>query len=423
MKGVSLVMLPVYTHYLSPEEYGRLEVIVVFSNLASIFLGFGLVEALYRYVGLATQDECKKQHAAECLLLAVIIAAIAYIFFHFFSSAIALYLPGNITEHEIYLLGVALALGGVVNVPLAWVRITARAGLFFKVTMAKVILQVAMSFYWLTQGLGVESILASGAISTVVIACYLCQLQYRETGFKFSTANLKSIVNYGWPILIGGAATFALAGLDRWLLAEYFGAEDIATYAIALKFALVPVLLIQPFTLWWYPKRFSVLQQTDGVILNAKFATFGAVLAVSMCALLGLIGPILIQWLTPREYHHAANLLPGLLLCTSLKLISELLNLGCYIDANSQKQMVINMVASVVGALLLFVLIPNYHVVGAIASLLVAYSVRTFLFYFHSQRRLYLPYKLTYLFSALSAFVLITFIGQHLEAPLWLAAK
>jgi O-antigen/teichoic acid export membrane protein len=60
MKGISLVMLPIYTSYLMPSDYGRLEVLVIFSNIISIVLGFGLVEALYRFVGLA--DGIKKSN-------------------------------------------------------------------------------------------------------------------------------------------------------------------------------------------------------------------------------------------------------------------------------------------------------------------------------------------------------------------------
>ena len=86
MKGIALIMLPIYTSYLTPADYGRLEVLVIFSNIACIVLGFGLVEALYRFVGLADGIEKKQRHAAECLLVAGIIGIISYITFHFYAK-------------------------------------------------------------------------------------------------------------------------------------------------------------------------------------------------------------------------------------------------------------------------------------------------------------------------------------------------
>jgi len=412
MKGISLVMLPVYTSYIIPSDYGRLEVLVVFSNIVSIILGFGLVEALYRFVGLADGLEQKKRHAAECLFIASIITAISYTIFHFYSKELLTFLPGNISENELYLLGIALSFGGLINIPLAWLRITERAGLFFTISMLKVILQVSLTFYWLIDGWGITSILASGAVSSVIVAIILCFIQLKETKILFSIKHIKSIVIYAGPIFIGGAATFTLSGMDRWLLADHFGATEIAAYAIAIKFALVPALLIQPFTLWWFPKRFSVLKEHDGKNINAHFAIVGAIISVLICGVLGLLGPLLIKYLTPVAYHSAIVILPWLLLCTLLKMLSDLLNLGCFVEKSSKVQMNINLVASAVGGLLLILLVPVFRVNGALIALIVAGVIRLVLFYYFSQKKIYLPYKFGYLYPAISAAVVATWFGQ-----------
>ena len=412
MKGISLVMLPIYTSYLMPSDYGRLELLVVFSNIVSIVLGFGLVEALYRFVGLADGIEKKQRHAAECLLVAGVIALISYGFFHFYSKELLPFLPGDITENELYLLGVALSVGGLINIPLAWLRITERAGLFFTISILKVVLQVSLTFYWLINGWGITSILAAGAISSVIVAIILCIIQLKETKISFSLKNLKSIITYAGPIFIGGAATFTLSGMDRWLLTDYFGTTQIAAYAIAIKFALVPTLLIQPFTLWWFPKRFSVLKEHDGKSINAHFAIVGAIISVLICGGLGLLGPLLIHYLTPIAYHGAISILPWLLLFTLLKMLSDLLNLGCFIEKSSKVQMNINLVASTIGGLLLILLVPLFMIDGALIALIVAGIIRFGLFFYFSQKKIYLPYKFSYLYPAIGAAVVATWFGQ-----------
>jgi O-antigen/teichoic acid export membrane protein len=422
MKGISLIMLPIYTHYLTPADYGRLEVLVVFSNVVSIILGFGLVEALYRFVGLADDNEQKKRHATECLYIASFIAIISYTIFHFYSSDLLTLLPGIITENELYLLGIALSVSGLINIPLAWLRITERAGLFFSISMFKVLLQVAFTFYGLINGWGITSVLGAGAISSVVIALILCAIQLHDTHSEKAHTkkvnndslrkSVKNILTYSGPIFVGGAATFVLSGMDRWILAEHFGAIEIAAYAIAIKFALVPTLLIQPFTLWWYPKRFSMLKEDNGKNLNAHFAILGAIISVIICGSLGLLGPFLIQWLTPVEYHAAIAILPWLLLCTLLKMLSELLNLGCFVEQSTQLQMNINLVACGFGGLLLIVLVPLLRVEGALISLISANAIRMGLFYYYSQKKIFLPYKFGYLFSAISAAFIATWFGQ-----------
>ncbi len=412
MKGISLVMLPVYTHYLPPLEYGRLEILVVMANIASIILGFGLVEALCRFVGLAKTFADKQRHAGECLFIAMIVALLSLTGFYFYSGFMADLLPGEISSQEVFYLGIALAVGGVIDVPLAWLRITDNALLFFKVTMLKVIVQVLLTIYWLSSGLGVLSILMAGAVASVTVAVLLLVIQIRQTGLGFSVHNLSCICRYASPIFIGGLATFALSGMDRWILAKHFGAEQIAAYAIAIKFALVPPLLIQPFTLWWFPKRYSVLNEENGIEMNAHFAILGAIASVSICGVLGLVGPYLIRALTPVTYHQAASILPWLLLCSLIKMVSELLNLGCFIDKTSQLQMKINLVSCSVGAFLLITLVPELMIVGAIISLTLANSLRLLLFYYYSQKQLYLPYKFGYLFTSIGVSVIAMWLGQ-----------
>jgi len=145
--------------------------------------------------------------------------------------------------------------------------------------------------------------------------------------------------------------------------------------------------------------------------------------SVLICGVIGLIGPYLITVLTPTEFHGAITILPWLLLCTLIKMISELLNLGCFVNKDSQTQMHINFFSCGVGAILLLLLVPSFMIFGAITSLLLANSLRLVLFYYFSQKELYLPYKFGYLFTACGATVIAMWIGQQIEGNLWLVSS
>ncbi|MFB1035758.1 MAG: oligosaccharide flippase family protein, partial [Sinobacterium sp.] len=57
MKSVSMIMLPIVTHYLPPAGFGELELLLSISNFFTLLMGFGLVDALYRFAGLGIADE------------------------------------------------------------------------------------------------------------------------------------------------------------------------------------------------------------------------------------------------------------------------------------------------------------------------------------------------------------------------------
>ena len=99
-------------------------------------------------------------------------------------------------------------------------------------------------------------------------------------------------------------------------------------------------------------------------------------------------------------------------MATALKIVSELLNLGCYTDRHSYVQMNIHLFTAFAGVVCLMVLVPLYGVAGAVASLVVANAVRLILFYVISQRHLRLPYRLATLYGAALMSVSLIVIGQ-----------
>jgi len=93
----------------------------------------------------------------------------------------------------------------------------------------------------------------------VVVAIILCIIQLKETQLSFSISHLKSIIAYARPIL-SVKPLFLPCQVWTGICSPIILALETAAYAIAIKFALVPTLLIRPFTLWWFPKCFRLLK-------------------------------------------------------------------------------------------------------------------------------------------------------------------
>ena len=81
-------------------------------------------------------------------------------------------------------------------------------------------------------------------------------LQWQSTGLAIDRRLSRKVMIYGLPIMGSGLLAFVLNGLDRLLIAESVSIEQLAIYSVALKFSIAVTLLMQPFGLWWMPKRF-----------------------------------------------------------------------------------------------------------------------------------------------------------------------
>ena len=392
MKGVSLIMLPFIAHHLTAEDFGRLEVISTLAIIGSILVGMGLEDTLFRFAGTCRDHDQRKRLAAEIFSLTIVIGSIAGIAGWMTADFISSWIPGNPTTYQVRLVMLMLALEGVIAIPLGWLRMRNKANVFFISTTGRALMQAALVLLLLHYNRGVEGVLEAGLIAAISQALFVGILHFRDTGFHFGRETASRSFLYSLPIVGSGLVAFALNGLDRWILADYTSLNDVAHFGVAAKFSLAVVLLLQPFGMWWSPRRFEVLNEPEGIKKSTQFITLGITLALIITVMVGLSAPLLITWLMPDSYAMSAQYVAGLVLVMLLKELTELVNIGCFIGKTTLTQMLINIIGAIVGILCMLWWTPANGVWGVIFALLVAQSLRLLLFYYASQRVLPMPY-------------------------------
>lgn len=394
MKGISIFMLPFIAHQLTQQAFGRLEIIASLAVIGSIIVGLGLEDTLYRFAGQAkTQAERKKQ-AAEIFGLTLIIGVLALMAGWIIATVIASWLPGNFSTYEIKLVLFMLAMEGIIAIPLGWLRMQNRAVLFFCISIFRAALQASLIIFMLKPGSNITPILEAGLISGIAQCLILCYLQIKDTGVSISTRSLRPLLIYSLPIVGSGFMAFILNGLDRWILADQTSLTDVAEYGVAAKFALAAILLLQPFGMWWSPRRFEISNKPDGKTLSSRAITIGIILSLTICVAVSTGAPVLIGWLMPDSYVMAAQYALGLIIAVTLKELSELVNIGCFIHKSTLAQLMINLITALIGLSIMLILVSEQGVWGVILALNIAQLARLILFYLASQHYFYINYPL-----------------------------
>ena len=408
-KGLALLMVPVATNYLSPQDYGRLDVLQTLADLLSIIIGMGLAESLFRFAGSATNTEERKYAAANLFGMSIISGLLTLIITQACAPIIANALPGDVSILEARLILFSLALCSVVLVPLAWLRLEEKAGLYFLGSAGMVLLQVSIAIPLLILGLGVNGVLIGTLISTLTLSFVLIYLQFQDTGIAFDFARFKSYSCYGGPLIFVGVAGFILGSFDRWILADEVGTAAMAEYALAAKFGLMTAVLIQPFDLWWHARRFSCYKEVNGAENCARYASLGIVLALFSCLLISMLGPTLVRILTPESYYGAIQYIPWLALLAAIHNATSTLAFGAMSATHTMKPALIDCSAAALALVAYLILIPIYHAWGAIAATYIAMLSRLLVMYLVSQKERFLPFPLLKLMS-LSLFSLCLLI-------------
>lgn len=396
-KGIALIMLPVLAHHLSVRQVGQLELYTSSGVFLGMVLGLALHEALYRYAGHETCTVKQTRVAGQIYTLAGIVAALALS-----SMSVIIWLSQivnpDLPANEILLLVTGVSIEGLIGLQLAWLRMQDRAGQFLMVTVCTCLLQVTLVAFALWLMPGILTILAASVIAHLVQVAWLqrlCQLPILWPG----VTRIREWIGYSVPIALSGLVAFGLNGAERWVIASQDSIESLAHYAIAAKFALALCILVQPFGMWWMPKRFAVVMH-QGRHQAARITQYGMIWIAVLCASMAYFAPMFITLTLPAGYVPASQIVLVCLVAAVCKELTELVNIGLLLTKQTKRLLHFNMLAAISGALLIAAMLP-WGIWGILSGLAIAQLFRLILVYRASQAAVRLPYALRRLTSVI----------------------
>ncbi|WP_341663392.1 oligosaccharide flippase family protein [Vibrio sp.] len=413
MKGTSLIMLPFMATYLTPSEFGHLELLAITTVFFSLLVGLAMHENLYRFIGTIKQDEIRYIRVCELCtssLITSIFLATIFVAFYFtlFSSST------TINSYQAALIALVISVEAPLAICLAWLRLNNKAWTFFKVSLVTLVIQISLIVWILVTSPNVTLIFGVGVLCALIQTIYL----FVHNRFSLqlpSVKKYKKYLHYSSPLMLSAIVAFGLSGAERWVIAESHSLETLGIYAVAAKFALALGILIQPFHMWWMPKRFELLE-THGKNKVVYHTQQGI---AALCLL-----SILVTWASqcfiivtlPNTYHLASQFVVICIIIMLLKEMVELLNIGVLYAKKTQHLFYINLIATVF-ALSLAWLIKEVGVAEILLCLCLGQLIRLVLITFLSQSLFSLPYKVKAVFSIIGVSILFTSSSWYNNSP------
>jgi O-antigen/teichoic acid export membrane protein len=411
-KGIAIFMLPIYTRFLTPADYGVLEMIEMTLELISIVAGAQLALGIFRFYHKADSTREKNLVFSTALIaLAGSYACVGLMGF-VLAKVIATMVFGTADNATlIRIASASLALQSLSTVAFAYSRVKDRSGYFVVMSLIRTAIVVTCNVIFLIGlGWGVRSILVSSLIANGIIGFILSAQLIKDVGLGFSRQATRDLLRYGGPMMATQLATFLLAFGDRFFLLKAGNATVVGLYTLAYQFGfLVAMLGAGPFMRVWDPKRFAVANHPDRdqiysqgfLYLNLLLITIALVTAVFINDLLRII-------VTPA-FYPAANLVPIILLAYVLQSWSGIQDVGILIRERTELIMLGNWLAALTALAGYVLLIPRFLGLGAAIATVIAFAVRHMVLFTLSQRLVYVRYDwppiLRLLGAALVAYV------------------
>lgn len=393
-KGFSLLTIPLAAAYLTPPEFGRIEVAAGLVEIVGLVLTFGVADTLVRDAGVAGDEERRRMAAARLCGASLVLALVAALVVQSIATSLATLTGVKLSEAALRLGLAGATVTALIEMPLVWLRLRQRTGAFLGFIAIRSVAQALGMWVALSAGMGADGILVSNGLAMVGFALLLIVVQMRDTGISFDRDSIRSIMRYGVPLVGAALAMYALGSFSRLFLVGQVPDAEIAYFGLAFKLALIAPLLHQPFALWWNPRRIEVLHGVDGLRRSADVWGLGfSVLAIGSLAV-ALGGPVLVHLALPAAYGPAAQLVAPVVLVCALNELCTLCNVGAYARSHGLAVLAVNAAGAGAAVIGYAVLAHRFGVHGVIVAMSSGHVVRLALFVWLGRSTAPIPYAM-----------------------------
>ena len=385
-----LVMLPIYTRYLTPADYGVVELLTMAIEIASILVGMRISQGLFRYYILAESDAEKQKIASTVLLTILATSIIGATILHVGAEALTIFIFGSSDYvYEFQLFALTLVTNAISAVGMSYLRARQKPVLFVGVGIITLVLQVLLNIIFVVKmELHVTGVVYSAVISGGVVAFGLSLYVIKNAGIHYSFDIANKLVRFVAPLMIASLASFYVAYADKYFLRLFGGLTEVGLYALAARLSAVLMTAFEAFNMSWGADRFEVVKQKNARQIFEQVFRFISAVVIILGTGLALFANDFFRIMTAPSFYPAGNVVPIFILGLLFQIGTMFCNFGAmYKDKTSimAKASWVKAIAATAGYLLLIPLLGMY---GA-ASVLVVSSLIEFIWVYSRSNRLY----------------------------------
>jgi O-antigen/teichoic acid export membrane protein len=398
-KLIAVALLPLYTRYLTPADYGAAEVMFAAIVSASIVVRFGLIEALLRfyYKDEEDPDQVVSSSFAALFWLATAGALVALPF----AAAIgeALLDPETAAEAGQAAELARIAIGGLwvltmFEFLLTLFRLEERARAFFTTTIANVLVTIGLTVVLVVgAGEGARGLLVGSYASGAVFVLGLIVLQRRRLSLLLDRALLRRLFRFGLPTMPAEVSLYLLNFVDRIIIVRYAGLPEAGLYSLAVKFAQGVNVLVRGFQLAWPPLAYSIRDDEEARRAYATVVT----LFVAGCAFvvtgMWLFSRWIVRALAAPKFFDSYEAIGLISTAVTLYAVYMVLVVILGRTGRTEFNLPATLAALAANVALNLLLVPPLGIVGAGLALVASYVAVLALMYVFTQRLFPVPYQ------------------------------
>lgn len=381
--AASFLLLPVYTRYLQPSQYGVVEVLETTRNLFALLVGGRFSEALFYFYNKAASDPEKRETIGTLFWGSLLVGISGSVLGVFVAPILnGLIFGASQPASYFYLTFAAFGLGMPVEAGVARLRAENRARTYVATSLLRMAIQIACTVtFVVVLKRGVVGVLWSSVFTSAILTAGFA-VNFVAGGYRsFVWRLFRHMAAFCFPLGLSGIAVFFIHFGDRFFLMRYTTLDEVGLYSLAYKLGMLISSAQAAFYAYWTANMYELLDAADGRKVFERLYSY-QLLALTYFGLLvvAFTSPVLRIAAAPA-FFSCVPYVPWIALAYLVRSQGDYFRMVLWVERKVATDAIVNWVGGIFCLCAYSVLIPSGGVRGAIASTFMTFALLLFVSY------------------------------------------
>ncbi|HET9938290.1 MAG TPA: oligosaccharide flippase family protein [Gaiella sp.] len=420
---IAVLLLPLYTRYLSPTDYGQIETLLALTTVMGLVLRAGITSAFFRFYFDETDDDGRRRVLRTSFWFTMGGATLGLALLLLFAEPLSSLLFGT-TDAADLVRAAGVALWATVNYEqlTALFRVEERSVAFVCASLANIFLTIGLTLLLVVvYEQGPLGVIVGNFSGTLIV--YLSLLGYRreQLGLEFDRGLLREMNRFGIPLVPTALFLWVTNFSDRFFLVKLADVAEAGVYSVGVRIASAMVLLLTAFRTAWPAFAYSIRDEREARQTYAYVLTYLTVITAWVALALSVLAPWLVELLADEAFAEASDVVGPLAFSTVAYAAYIVVAIGVGRARRTQFNWVVTAIAAAVNVALNLALIPAYGMVGAAIATVAAYGSMAIGMGWWAQHIYPVPYQWRRVATAAFAAVGLAAVGGLVDGSLAVA--
>lgn len=370
-RAINFLLLPVYTRFLTPADYGRLDLISTTVSLLFPFVTLQIFDALFRYSSELKSSEYRKVVFSSSLIFSLISVSLLIPFYPIFARW---RIFSNATLYLYLMILFSILLSGSKQ----YLRATDRVSLF---AISDILYSLSLAGFNLLflVGLrkGVTGYLQSTILAQVLTFLFLFfkAKLYKEFRLYVDMRTVKHMLRYSIPLVPNSLMWWVVNVSDRYVLTYFLGIEATGYYSVSARF---PSLLTMMYGVFFQAWQISAVEEYGKDSYSEVFKKTFEVVSAALFIVTSLF-LVSLRWivrlLVSEAYYQSWQFVPFLLLGVVYQAFSSFYGVNYIASKKTAGVFSTSLVAAIVNFGINVALVKSLGIQAASFSTYIAYLI------------------------------------------------